>query len=186
MHIGFDSFVHFNFSARCNRKLFFKEYFEWNHKINHNVCKWNSALVLTINHYFIHRIGSGIGLDSIPCHFITQIILKQNSKPKFYWSREMERKIKLKTLNPYITCQICRGYLIDATTVTECLHTCESSLYVAIPFPVHSLAFLTFKFNILNILNILIKIWMNKGVFIWRIGLFFSLQKLLGKALGGK
>jgi hypothetical protein len=36
-----------------------------------------------------------------------------------------ERKIKLKTLNSHITCKICRGYLIDATTVTECLHTCE-------------------------------------------------------------
>ncbi|OXA62505.1 polycomb group RING finger protein 3 [Folsomia candida] len=41
----------------------------------------------------------------------------------------MDRKIKLKTLNPYITCQICRGYLIDATTVTECLHTfCKTCL----------------------------------------------------------
>lgn len=41
----------------------------------------------------------------------------------------MERKIKLKTLNPNITCKICRGYLIDATTVTECLHTfCKSCL----------------------------------------------------------
>lgn len=35
-----------------------------------------------------------------------------------------ERIIKIKTLNPHITCTICRGYLIDATTVTECLHTC--------------------------------------------------------------
>ncbi|VDP21482.1 unnamed protein product [Soboliphyme baturini] len=38
-------------------------------------------------------------------------------------------RIKLKTLNPYITCYICKGYLIDATTVTECLHTfCKSCL----------------------------------------------------------
>ncbi|KAM0725933.1 Polycomb group RING finger protein 3 [Formica fusca] len=41
----------------------------------------------------------------------------------------MERRIKLKTLNSHITCKICRGYLIDATTVTECLHTfCKSCL----------------------------------------------------------
>uniref|UniRef100_A0A1B6CER0 RING-type domain-containing protein n=1 Tax=Clastoptera arizonana TaxID=38151 RepID=A0A1B6CER0_9HEMI len=41
----------------------------------------------------------------------------------------MERKIKLKTLNCHITCKICRGYLVDATTVTECLHTfCKSCL----------------------------------------------------------
>lgn len=37
----------------------------------------------------------------------------------------MERRIKLKTLNSHITCKICRGYFIDATTVTECLHTCK-------------------------------------------------------------
>ncbi|GFY58362.1 polycomb group RING finger protein 3 [Trichonephila inaurata madagascariensis] len=42
---------------------------------------------------------------------------------------EMERRIRLKTLNPHITCKICKGYLIDATTVIECLHTfCKSCL----------------------------------------------------------
>ena len=37
----------------------------------------------------------------------------------------MERRIKLKLLNKHIVCAICGGYLIDATTVTECLHTCK-------------------------------------------------------------
>lgn len=37
----------------------------------------------------------------------------------------MERRIKLHTLNKHITCEICSGYFIDATTVTECLHTCK-------------------------------------------------------------
>ncbi|KAK6186200.1 polycomb group RING finger protein 3 [Patella vulgata] len=41
----------------------------------------------------------------------------------------MERKIRLKTVNPNITCYLCKGYLIDATTITECLHTfCKSCL----------------------------------------------------------
>lgn len=41
----------------------------------------------------------------------------------------MDKKIKLKTLNPFITCNICKGYLIDATAITECLHTfCKSCL----------------------------------------------------------
>ncbi|CAH1782543.1 unnamed protein product [Owenia fusiformis] len=41
----------------------------------------------------------------------------------------MERKIRLKTVNPYITCYLCKGYLIDATTITECLHTfCRSCI----------------------------------------------------------
>ncbi|CAH1376372.1 hypothetical protein MTP99_017763 [Tenebrio molitor] len=42
---------------------------------------------------------------------------------------KMDRKIKLKSLNPYIICNICKGYLIDATAITECLHTfCKSCL----------------------------------------------------------
>ncbi|KAG1663904.1 Polycomb group RING finger protein 3 [Nymphon striatum] len=41
----------------------------------------------------------------------------------------MDRKVKLKTLNAFITCKLCKGYLIEATTVTECLHTfCKTCL----------------------------------------------------------
>ncbi|KAJ8317444.1 hypothetical protein KUTeg_005348, partial [Tegillarca granosa] len=41
----------------------------------------------------------------------------------------MEKKVKLKTVNPHITCVLCKGYLIDATTITECLHTfCKTCL----------------------------------------------------------
>ncbi|XP_072563241.1 polycomb group RING finger protein 3-like isoform X2 [Paramormyrops kingsleyae] len=41
----------------------------------------------------------------------------------------LTRRIKLWDLNPHITCHLCEGYLIDATTVTECLHTfCRSCL----------------------------------------------------------
>jgi len=41
----------------------------------------------------------------------------------------MERKCQLRSLNEMITCKICHGYLVDATTVTECLHTfCKSCI----------------------------------------------------------
>lgn len=41
----------------------------------------------------------------------------------------MERKIKITTLNSFISCKLCEGYLIDATSVTECLHTfCKSCI----------------------------------------------------------
>jgi len=41
----------------------------------------------------------------------------------------MDRRCQLRTLNEMITCKICHGYLIDATTVTECLHTfCKSCI----------------------------------------------------------
>jgi len=34
-----------------------------------------------------------------------------------------EKTILLRDVNQYIMCEICKGYLIDATTITECLHT---------------------------------------------------------------
>ncbi|XP_030058909.1 polycomb group RING finger protein 5 isoform X2 [Microcaecilia unicolor] len=40
-----------------------------------------------------------------------------------------QRKHFVKEFNPYITCYICKGYLIKPTTVTECLHTfCKSCI----------------------------------------------------------
>ncbi len=38
-----------------------------------------------------------------------------------------ERKILLTDVNEFITCFLCRGYLIDATTIPDCLHTCKYS-----------------------------------------------------------
>lgn len=34
--------------------------------------------------------------------------------------------VPISELNEHITCKLCAGYLIDATMVTECLHTCKS------------------------------------------------------------
>ncbi|XP_078055678.1 polycomb group RING finger protein 1 [Mustelus asterias] len=36
---------------------------------------------------------------------------------------EEEVKVKIKDLNEHIVCYLCAGYFIDATTITECLHT---------------------------------------------------------------
>lgn len=34
-------------------------------------------------------------------------------------------QLKLKELNSHLVCGICSGYLVDATTIVECLHSCE-------------------------------------------------------------
>lgn len=40
-----------------------------------------------------------------------------------------DRKVKMIKINEMITCKICSGYLIDATTIVECLHTfCKSCI----------------------------------------------------------
>uniref|UniRef100_UPI00398F3280 polycomb group RING finger protein 6 isoform X2 n=1 Tax=Pristiophorus japonicus TaxID=55135 RepID=UPI00398F3280 len=42
---------------------------------------------------------------------------------------QAEQSICLADVNPYILCPICGGYFIDATTITECLHTfCKSCI----------------------------------------------------------
>lgn len=44
-------------------------------------------------------------------------------------SDQEERLIPLSQMIPYISCFICKGYLIDAATITECLHTfCKSCI----------------------------------------------------------
>jgi hypothetical protein len=40
----------------------------------------------------------------------------------------LQNIVKMQGINEHITCRLCAGYLIDATTITECLHTCESAM----------------------------------------------------------
>lgn len=37
------------------------------------------------------------------------------------------QKVLLGDVHPYIICNLCKGYLIEATTIVECLHTCKCS-----------------------------------------------------------
>lgn len=49
--------------------------------------------------------------------------------PERVESNQEERLIPLSQMIPYISCFICKGYLIDAATITECLHTfCKSCI----------------------------------------------------------
>lgn len=40
--------------------------------------------------------------------------------------RTMLRSMNVKSLNPHIMCVLCGGYLVDATTIIECLHSCKN------------------------------------------------------------
>lgn len=40
-------------------------------------------------------------------------------------SATKNERIKLVEINSYLTCYLCKGYLIDATTISECLHSCK-------------------------------------------------------------
>ncbi|XP_042895607.1 polycomb group RING finger protein 1 [Parasteatoda tepidariorum] len=42
---------------------------------------------------------------------------------------ELEHRVCIRDLNPQIVCILCAGYFIDATTISECLHTfCKSCI----------------------------------------------------------
>ena len=49
------------------------------------------------------------------------------SQPPFIISRTFsyQNTVTMCDINQHVTCKLCAGYLIDATTITECLHTCK-------------------------------------------------------------
>lgn len=58
----------------------------------------------------------------------TTVDIGKRSKETAGYRSEKE-KITLGDVHPYITCFLCKGYLIEATTIVECLHTyCHSCL----------------------------------------------------------
>ncbi|XP_030628879.1 polycomb group RING finger protein 6 isoform X2 [Chanos chanos] len=52
-----------------------------------------------------------------------------NSEESKEYDDDDERTLPLRDFYPYIRCALCNGFLIDATTITECLHTfCKSCI----------------------------------------------------------
>lgn len=39
-------------------------------------------------------------------------------------------RVKLRDVNEHLICFLCEGYFVDATSITECLHTCELEFFV--------------------------------------------------------
>ncbi|XP_057293031.1 polycomb complex protein BMI-1-B-like isoform X2 [Hydractinia symbiolongicarpus] len=47
----------------------------------------------------------------------------------FLFVCRMQKSITLQNINPYLVCSLCKGYLVDATTIVECLHSfCKSCI----------------------------------------------------------
>ncbi len=47
-------------------------------------------------------------------------------------------RIKITELNPHLMCVLCGGYFIDATTIIECLHSCEYMSCAALFFYIYN------------------------------------------------
>lgn len=55
-----------------------------------------------------------------------------------------QRPILLSAVNPHIICSLCFGYLIDATTIVECLHSCKLNFIYIFRFFFGTLRFFFF------------------------------------------
>lgn len=58
------------------------------------------------------------------------MILKSSNKNVIRSCQELgtmhrASRIPITLLNEHLTCKLCKGYFIDATTIIECLHTCK-------------------------------------------------------------
>lgn len=57
--------------------------------------------------------------------------------------KQPHERTKLVEINSHLTCNLCKGYLIDATTISECLHSCK---FLVVLLVVADVKFLIGKF----------------------------------------
>ena len=63
-------------------------------------------------------------------------------------------------INQHVTCKLCAGYLIDATTITECLHTCKFTYSIVVYISGHVVI-------VLSLCKGLVKNFIVKGNLFW-------------------
>lgn len=59
---------------------------------------------------------------------------------------QINNKAKLTEVNDYLTCFLCKGYYIDATTIVECLHSCKFTNIYSLGNQLFMLFFLSLQF----------------------------------------
>lgn len=70
--------------------------------------------------FLVQLCTNKIKRKNIPDNSTYQFILPVTS-----FKMNATRKVKLKDITSNLTCPLCSGYLVDATTVIECLHSCK-------------------------------------------------------------
>lgn len=70
------------------------------------------------------------------CRIATDKWLKDLQVPDEL-SLEKTLRFDIVDLNPYLTCGLCKGYLYEASTITECMHTCKYKSHINCFLPSH-------------------------------------------------
>ena len=42
--------------------------------------------------------------------------------------QQVRRRCRIYDINEHLLCALCSGYLVDATAIIECLHTCKTTV----------------------------------------------------------
>lgn len=90
-------------------------------KIKAEASKWNFGPISSINQR---------RREEMMAYFPRADFTSDNGVPKVMNNfRRATVKYNMEVLNPFITCSICDGYIVDATTIIDCMHTfCKSCL----------------------------------------------------------
>uniref|UniRef100_A0A1I7T0M7 RING-type domain-containing protein n=1 Tax=Caenorhabditis tropicalis TaxID=1561998 RepID=A0A1I7T0M7_9PELO len=90
-------------------------------KIKAEASKWNFGPISSINQR---------RREEMMAFFPKANFTSDNGVPKVMNNfRKATVKYNMEVLNPFITCSICDGYIVDATTIIDCMHTfCKSCL----------------------------------------------------------
>ena len=70
-----------------------------------------------------HHISTKMEVDSSSSNSRAEV--NNEVKIKIEDEDEPEKPRALTTFNPLMTCILCGGYFVDATTIVECLDTCK-------------------------------------------------------------
>lgn len=90
-------------------------------KIKAEASKWNFGPISSINQR---------RREEMMAYFPRANFTSDNGVPNVMTNfRRSTVKYNMEVLNPFITCSICDGYIVDATTIIDCMHTfCKSCL----------------------------------------------------------
>ncbi|EGT40087.1 hypothetical protein CAEBREN_01001 [Caenorhabditis brenneri] len=90
-------------------------------KIKAEASKWNFGPISSINQR---------RREEMMAYFPRANFTSDNGVPNVMTNfRRATVKYNMEVLNPFITCSICDGYIVDATTIIDCMHTfCKSCL----------------------------------------------------------
>lgn len=93
--------------------------------------------------YFFTQLGNLIAITTVPC-FSSTFKLSEIRSGRFPVTHRFScvflvfhrmsgqsggHRLRLSTLNDALTCKLCGGYFIDATTIIECLHSCKKYIF---------------------------------------------------------